>query len=84
MSLFSKLFGGGSKSEAEPVEYKGYDIIADPISEGGKFRLSARIEKDVDGERKSHLVIRADVFDNKDQAVEFSLSKAKQVDKLFG
>ncbi|WP_282170040.1 HlyU family transcriptional regulator [Ruegeria atlantica] len=79
MSLFSKLFGGGKKSDPEPVAYKGFDIFPDLIAEGGKYRLSARIEKTIDGERKTHAMVRADVFDSRDQAESFSLTKAKQV-----
>lgn len=79
MSLFSKLFGGGEKSEPQPVSYKGFDIFPDLIAEGGKFRLSARIEKIIDGDRKTHAVIRADVFESRDQAESFSIIKAKQV-----
>ena len=89
MSLFSRLFGGGSQSEPDPVRYEGFDIIADPMPEGGKFRLSARIEKTIDGERKTHRVIRADVFESREQADTVSVAKAKQVideqgEKLFG
>ncbi len=89
MSLFSKLFGGGSKPGPDPVQYEGFDIFPDPMPEGGKFRLSARIEKTLDGERKTHRVIRADVFESREQADSVSLAKAKQVideqgDKLFG
>ena len=88
MSLFSKLFGGGGKSDPEPVEYEGFNIIPDPMPEGGKYRLSARIEKIVDGEQKTFLVIRADVFDSRDQAESLSIAKAKQVideqgDRIF-
>lgn len=88
MSIFSKLFGGGQKPEPKPVVYKGFDIFADLISEGGKYRLSARIEKTVDGDRKSVAVIRADVFDSLEQAENFSIAKAKQVvdeqgDRIF-
>ncbi|MCV6822978.1 MULTISPECIES: HlyU family transcriptional regulator [Halocynthiibacter] len=88
MSLFSKLFGGGEKPEPKPVEYKGFDIFPDLMAEGGKYRLSARIEKTVDGERKTCAVIRADVFDSKDQAESISIDKAKQVideqgDRIF-
>lgn len=79
MSLFSKLFGGGEKPDPKPVEYKGFDIFPDPMAEGGKYRLSARIEKTIDGNRKSYLVIRADVFESRDQAESFSIAKAKQV-----
>ena len=79
MSLFSKLFGGGEKSAPEPVTYKGFNIFPDLIAEGGKYRLSARIEKTIDGNHQTHKVIRADVFDSRDQAEEFSITKAKQV-----
>lgn len=79
MSLFSKLFGGGGKPDPEPVEYKGFDIFPDLMDEGGKYRLSARIEKTIDGDRKTYPVIRADTFDSRDQAESFSIAKAKQV-----
>ncbi len=58
MSLFSKLFGGGEKSEPEPVSYRGFEIFPDLMPEGGKYRLLARIEKTIDGDRKTHTVIR--------------------------
>ncbi len=57
MSLLSKLFGGNEKSDPKPVTYKGFDIFPDLIVEGGRFRLSARIEKTIDGDRKVHAVI---------------------------
>ncbi len=88
MSLFKKLFGGGANAPAEPVQYEGFDIIPEPIPEGGRFRLAARIEKTIDGELKTHHVIRADVFDSREQAESFSVIKAKQVidesgDRMF-
>ena len=79
MSLISKLFGGGKTSEPEPVEYSGFEIFAEPMAEGGKYRLSARIEKIIDGERKTCAVVRADVFDSREQADSLSIAKAKQV-----
>ncbi|WP_298851950.1 HlyU family transcriptional regulator [uncultured Ruegeria sp.] len=89
MSLFAKLFGSSEKSEPEPVSYKGFDVFPDPVAEGGKYRLSARIEKTIDGDRKTHVVIRADVFESRDQAESFSIAKAKQVvdeqgERIFG
>lgn len=89
MSLFSKLFGGGEKSEPDPVSYKGFEIFADLMPEGGKYRLLARIEKTIDGDRNTYTVIRADVFESRDQAESFSIAKAKQVideqgERLFG
>lgn len=79
MSLFSKLFGGSKKSEPEPVTYEGFDIFPEPMAEGAKYRLSARIGKIVDGEHKTHLVVRADVFDSQDEAESLSVAKAKQL-----
>ncbi len=79
MSIFSKLFGGGEKSELQPVSYKGFDIFPVLIAEGGKYRLSARIEKNINGDRKAYALIRADVFESRDQAESFSITKAKQV-----
>ena len=74
MSLFSKLFGGGSAPKApEPVDHAGFKIFVEPIKEGSGYRLAARIEKEVGGEVKSHQVIRADVFNSEDEARQFSL-----------
>lgn len=89
MSLISKLFGGGAKPGPDPVSYKGFEIFPDLMPEGSKYRLSARIEKIIDGERKTHIVIRADVFESRDQAESFSIAKAKQVideqgERIFG
>ena len=94
MSLFSKLFGGGGGSEraapkAQSVEYEGFTITPAPVSEGGRYRIGARIEKEVGGEMKSHQLIRADVLESLDAANEASLGKARQMideqgERLFG
>ncbi|RYH08415.1 HlyU family transcriptional regulator [Tropicimonas sp. IMCC6043] len=89
MSLFSKLFGGGSGGQPEPETYSGFRIFPDPIKEAGGFRVAARIEKDVDGETLNHQLIRADVCSSEDQAREISLAKAQALidergDALFG
>lgn len=78
MKFLKTLFG--SKPIEETVEtYKDFRIIADPMREGSKFRLAARIEKDEGGEVKVHHVIRADTFESLDKAKEVSIAKAKQV-----
>ena len=79
MALFSKLFGGSKKSDPEPIAYEGFDIFPEPMPDGGKYRLSARIEKIVNGTHNTHRVIRADVFDSRDEAERLSVAKAKQV-----
>lgn len=78
MNFLKNLFGGKPAPEASET-YKDFRIIAAPMPEGSKYRLAARIEKDVDGEVKVHHVIRADIFDSLEQANEISLAKARQV-----
>ncbi len=82
MSLLSRLFGGKRES-AEPesavIDYEGFRVIPEPMKEGSVWRLCARIEKEIDGETKSHRVIRADTLQGRDQAVEVSINKAKQM-----
>lgn len=81
MSIFSKLFGGGEPSEpAGPNEiYKGFRIFAEPAKEGSRFRVGARIEMDDGDDTRTHHLIRADVLETRELAVEVSVSKARQV-----
>jgi len=78
MSIFSKLFGASKpKPQAEPELHNTYRIYAEPQSEQGGFRVAARIEKDVDGEVKTHLMIRADKCQSMEEAMTTSVRKAK-------
>jgi len=80
MALFSKLFGGGSSPpEPEPEIYQDFRIYIEPINDGSSYRLAARIEKTIDGELKTHQLVRADTFQSAEQAEKPSLAKAKQV-----
>ena len=80
MSLLSRLFGGGKPAASAPVEaYKDMRIYADPLQEGRTYRLSARIEMDVDGEVREHRLIRADTFQDVETAASASIAKAKQM-----
>lgn len=95
MSFFKRLFGGGSDAQrdiapkpAASADYKGYQIAATPQADGGQFRLCGEITKDVNGDIKQHLLIRADMFAASDDAAEAFLRKARQVideqgDRLF-
>lgn len=95
MSFLKKLFGinssstsgagdkTGSGSDAQEV-HEGFTIAAEPQKEGGQYRLAGTISKEVDGEMKTHHLIRADVFSDKDEAVQFTIRKAKQVIKEQG
>lgn len=92
MSFFKKLFGGGdaeAHTEPEAETYEGFVITPTPIREGSAYRLSARIEKDIDGETRSHVLVRADTVGDLDQARMISVVKARQIideqgDRLLG
>ncbi|KNG92719.1 HlyU family transcriptional regulator [Pseudaestuariivita atlantica] len=85
MSILSRLFGGGGGAKdgaAEPAsfeEYEGYRIYAEPASTSGGFRVSARIERDVEGETRAHQMIRADVISSMDEARATTVLKARQL-----
>lgn len=93
--LLSRLGGGGgSRGPGEPVntpavEYKGYRIRATPYrSSNGQYQTSGIIEKDAPEGARSHRFIRADTYASLDDAIAFSVSKAKQVidqqgDRIF-
>ena len=84
MSFLSKLFGGGnakpkaSKAVAE-MDYEGFHIATTPMDEGGQFRVSAIITKTIEGEEKSHRLIRADVCGSAQEASDMAMRKAKQI-----
>jgi hypothetical protein len=91
MSLFSRLFGGKTPNadpETEPETHAGCLIYPEPARDGSKWRVAARIEKQIDGEIKTHQLIRADTLDSEEAAAETAVFKARQVideqgDRLF-
>jgi len=88
MSFFSTLFGGKKVAAAakvsDPVEYKGYEIRAAPYKSGGHYQTAGLIARDIGGVRKEHRFIRADVYASYDDAVNFTLGKARQIVDLQG
>ena len=93
MSFWRNLFGGAASGppapeKAEPVEYNGYLIRAAPFKSEGKFQTAGTIEKEILGVRKEHRFIRADSHPIYDDAVTFTVAKARQIidqqgDRLF-
>lgn len=82
--FFKKLTGSDSSGEpaireADAVEYKGFHISPAPMKDAGGWRVAAVIYKDIDGERCTHHLIRADVFSDRGFAGELSIRKAKMV-----
>jgi len=87
MSILSKLFGRSKPAADTPAEteiYKGFTIQPGPQKEGSSFRIAALITKDIDGETKSHHLIRADTLGSLDAAKEASTAKAKLVIDQMG
>ena len=97
--MFSKLKAawkslagvGGSASDAPaapPVEYKGYRIRPAPYPSNGQYQTAGSIEKDTSEGTKEHRFIRADTYGSRDDAITFTISKAKQIidqqgDRIF-
>ena len=84
MSFWKTLFGGGAASESagkpsDPVEYNGFTIRAAPYKAEGQYQTAGSITKEVGGVPKEHKFIRADRHASYDDAVEFSLAKARQI-----
>jgi hypothetical protein len=88
MSFLSALFGrrGAAKPAkvAEPVAYKGFVIRAAPYRNNGHYQTAGMIERDIGGVRKEHRFIRADAHASYDDAVNFTLNKARQIIDLQG
>jgi hypothetical protein len=88
MSFLKKLFGLGESAprEAPPPptqEHQGFTIAATPFESEGRWQLAGAISREVDGVMKEHKFIRADSFMSKEEAVEMSFFKGRQmIDQL--
>jgi hypothetical protein len=91
MSFWRALFGGrgggggaASAKLADPVEYKGCVIRAAPYKNNGHYQTAGVITKEIDGVQKEHRFIRADAYASYDDAVTFTVNKARQIIDLQG
>lgn len=88
MSFWSALFGrreaAATAKVSDPVEYKGFTIRAAPYKNNGGYQTAGTIEREVGGVRKQHRFIRADSYASYDDAVSFTLNKARQIVDLQG
>jgi hypothetical protein len=88
-----RLFSSGSEAGDAPraeesVEYNGFTITAAPEKEPGGWRLSGTISKGAGGDRKVHVLIRADTSPDREAMVQMTITKAKRLideqgDRLF-
>ncbi len=87
MSFLKKLFGGGGDAGAassgggalDQEEYKGFTIKAVEMRAGSEYQLAGTIEKEIDGELKSHQFVRADRVSSKDDLIAMAFSKGRQI-----
>ena len=87
-SLMGKGDAGAEAVAAEPVEYKGYRIRPSPYQAGSQYQTSGIIEKDFPSGTREHRFVRAESHPSKEDAVAFSLIKARQIidqqgDRMF-
>ena len=86
MSFWSALFGRRAEPAklADPVEYKGFIIRAAPYKNNGQYQTAGSIAREIGGVRKEHRFIRADAYASYDDAVTFTVNKARQIVDLQG
>ena len=79
-ALWNRLFGGVAVDpEEDPVEYNGYRIRSTPFPRLGQYQTAGTIEREVGGETKEHRFIRAETHSSREEAVAYSIAKAKQI-----
>ena len=89
-AIFAGLAGGtgggeGAGAPAETVEYNGYRIKPAPYrASGGAYQTAGTIEKDGPDGLHTHRFVRADTHQSRDDAIMFSVAKAKQIIDLQG
>lgn len=87
--LFSSTPAATEDKPDDAVEHEGYRIIVAPMRNGSQWQIAGRIEREIDGETRSHTFIRADTMSSRDEAAEHTLRKARllidqQGDAIFG
>jgi hypothetical protein len=86
--LASAGAGASDGPAPEPVEYKGYRIKPAPYRTKDHYQTAGTIEKDTAEGLKEHRFIRADTYQSREDAIAFTISKAKQIidqqgDRIF-
>ena len=79
--FLARLFGGSAAAPPEeyPVEYNGYRIRPSPFPRLGQYQTAGVIEKEIGGEVKEHRFVRAETHSSHEEAIAYSIVKAKQI-----
>jgi len=92
MSFLRGMLGGGERAPetatAEATEYKGFSIVPTPRRESSGWLTAGTITKAFPDGAKEHKFVRADTYANRDDAIAFCVTKAKQIideqgDRMF-
>jgi hypothetical protein len=87
-ALARLMIGRGTSEPDEPaipsIEYKGYRIRPTPYGTNGQYQTAGVIEKDSLDGVKEHRFVRADAHQSRDDAIDFTISKAKQMIDMQG
>ena len=80
--------GGDTAVQREAVEYKGYSIVPAPRKVAGGWTTEGVISKTTGEDTRSEHFIRADMLQSEEDAVDYSVTKAKKIidelgDRLF-
>ena len=74
---------GGDKSEEpamhEAVDYKGFSIVATPRKAPGGWTTEGVISKEAGDNTRSERFIRADMLMSEEEAVDYSVNKARKI-----
>ena len=86
-TAWNRLSKGTSKLEESAtalIEYNGYRIRPTPYEVNGQYQTAGIIQKDAPDGLKEHRFVRADTHQNRDDAINFTISKAKQIIDMQG
>ncbi len=79
---FLRGLGGNKAEEAvkhEAMEYKGFSIVPTPRKAQGGWTTEGIISKPAGDETRSERFIRADMLMSEEDAVDYSVAKAKKI-----
>lgn len=82
--ILQRLFGSGGEDRGEPElagseRYEGFELQARPRHEGRVWRVAGRICRPDDPDGPRHDFIRVDTMTSHEEAVQLSLTKARQL-----
>ena len=76
-NLFSK--SAAQARAAAPIDFKGFEVIATPRQVNGGWSTEGLIRKDMEGEVREVVFIRADTCMSEEDAVAAAQGKARKI-----